>query len=172
MVRPSTLNYKNGEETDNKSTRAAGDAVRLTMPDSLGKNRKIEVTTILPKGDLPGYKVTEADRKLMDVYGYYIHQNGRLHLDGDIQDDAAWQARWQKLTVLPCQHYDAPTGVMWHLFVHILERRRKGAFAAQSGMLKNVSCFRRSFFSAHKRALLSVIYPTGWTPGRQKNMTC
>jgi hypothetical protein len=38
-------------------------------------------------GDLPGYKISEADKKVMDVYGDYIHQNNGSHLDGNIQND-------------------------------------------------------------------------------------
>jgi hypothetical protein len=29
----------------------------------------------MPIGNLLGYKITEVDKKLMDVYGDYIHQN-------------------------------------------------------------------------------------------------
>jgi hypothetical protein len=37
---------------------------------------------------------SEADIKLMSVYGDYIHQNDGTHLDGEIADDTLWQERW------------------------------------------------------------------------------
>jgi hypothetical protein len=80
----------------------------------------------MPIGDLPGYKITEVDQKLMDVYGDYIHQNDGSHLDGGILDDAAWQSRWRKLIVLPCQRYDAPSGAVGRRFVRILTEELRG----------------------------------------------
>jgi hypothetical protein len=62
----------------------------------------------MPIGDLPGATILDADRKLLEVYGDYIHQNDGTHLDGCIKDDAVWQAHWRKLVALPCQRYYAP----------------------------------------------------------------
>ena len=60
-----------------------------------------EAPTQMPTGDLPDVMVTDVDRKLMGVCRDCIHQNDGTHLDGGVEDDAAWQARWRKLVALP-----------------------------------------------------------------------
>jgi hypothetical protein len=50
-----------------------------------------EVLDVTPVGDLPGATISEADLKLMKVYGDYIHQNDGTHLNGGVQDDSVWQ---------------------------------------------------------------------------------
>jgi hypothetical protein len=45
-----------------------------------------EVQDVSPMGDLPGATISEADLKLLEVYGDYIHQNDGTHLD-----DGVWQ---------------------------------------------------------------------------------
>jgi hypothetical protein len=47
---------------------------------------------VTPAGDLPGVTISEAELKLMKVYGDHIHQNDGTHLDGGMKDDDAWQA--------------------------------------------------------------------------------
>ena len=81
----------------------------------------------MPIGDLPGVNITDADRKLMEVYGDYIHQNDGTHLDGGIKDDAKWQERWRKLLVaLPSQRYNAPGGSVGRRFVRMLTEEMRG----------------------------------------------
>ncbi len=62
----------------------------------------------------------------MGVYGDYIHQNDRMHLDGGILDDKVWQDRWRKLIVLPSQRYNAPSGAVGRRFVRILTEELSG----------------------------------------------
>jgi hypothetical protein len=74
----------------------------------------------MPIGDLPNASISEADRKLMEVYGDYIHQNDGSHLDRDMKEDYVWQLRWRKLVALPCQRYNAPGGAVGCHFVQLL----------------------------------------------------
>jgi hypothetical protein len=80
----------------------------------------------MPIGDLPGATITDADRKLLEVYGDYIHQNDGTHLDGGIQDDAVWQEYWRKLVTLPPQRYDVPSGPIGRRFVRLLTKELEG----------------------------------------------
>jgi hypothetical protein len=75
---------------------------------SLSNNKHSIGKVFLPpntssKGGLPGYKITEVDQKRMNVYGDYVHQSKGSHLDGNIQDNAAWQTQLTKAyhTVMP-----------------------------------------------------------------------
>jgi hypothetical protein len=56
-----------------------------------------------PIGDLTGAAILEADIKLRNVYGDYIHQNDGTH-------DTVWQEPWAKLIILRAQYYQAPRG--------------------------------------------------------------
>jgi hypothetical protein len=77
----------------------------------------------MPIGDLPGVTASDADQKLMEAYGDYIHQNDGSHLDGGIQDDDVWQEHcWCKLVILPPQHYDSPSGPVGCRFVRLLTK--------------------------------------------------
>jgi hypothetical protein len=80
----------------------------------------------MPIGDLPGVTASDADRKLMEVYGDYIHQNDGSHLDGGIKDDAVWQEHWRKLVILPPQRYDSPSGPVGRRFVRLLTKELEG----------------------------------------------
>lgn len=77
-------------------------------------------------GDLPGATISEADLKLLEVYGDYIHQNDGSQLDGGIEDDLVWQARWRQLIALPSQRYDAPSGAVGRRFIRILTEELEG----------------------------------------------
>jgi hypothetical protein len=46
------------------------------------------------KGDLPGNKLSDADRMLDTVYGDHVHQNAGQHLNGGVEDDQKWQDYW------------------------------------------------------------------------------
>eukprot|EP00978_Attheya_sp_CCMP212_P030781 scaffold114420_cov71-Attheya_sp.AAC.1 len=80
----------------------------------------------IPIGNLPGQAVTDTDRKLMGVYGDFVHQNDGTHLDGGIKDDKIWQERWKKLVVLPTKRYDAPGGAIGRQFVEGLADELEG----------------------------------------------
>jgi hypothetical protein len=84
---------------------------------SLEEEEEVQDT---PIGDLPGAVISEADLKMKEVYGDYVHQNDGSHLDGRIKEDGAWQEQWRKLIALPSQRYDAPNGAVGRRFVNIL----------------------------------------------------
>jgi hypothetical protein len=127
---PRTLNYEetNEGEDDGRSNDDADETVPTPPSQSVtpGEEEDQEPSTTMPIGDLPGVTVTEADRKLMEVYDDYIHQNDGTHLDGGIKDDAMWQENWRKLVVLPPQRYDTPSGPVGRRFVRMLTEELKG----------------------------------------------
>jgi hypothetical protein len=84
---------------------------------SLEEEEEVQDT---PIGDLPGAVISEADLKMKEVFGDYVHQNDGSHLDGGIKEDGAWQEQWRKLIALPSQRYDAPNGAVGRRFVNIL----------------------------------------------------
>ena len=53
------------------------------------------------EGDEPGYNSTPEYLCLWEVYGDWVHANPDTHLDGGIRDDAALQAWWHDLAVMP-----------------------------------------------------------------------
>ena len=61
------------------------------------------------KGNLPGVCLTAANDVLFGVYQDWVHQNPGIHLDGEINEDVKWQARWENLFVFP------PNATMYHL---------------------------------------------------------
>jgi hypothetical protein len=69
------------------------------------------------KGDLPDYVITDADRKLDEVYGDHVHQNSGKHLDGEVADDQMWQNYWEHLVVYPSKTYSIPTGAVGKQFI-------------------------------------------------------
>ena len=81
---------------------------------------------MIPIGNLPGQAATNTDRKLLGVYGDFVHQNDGTHLDGGIEDDRIWQERWKKLVVLPTKRYDAPRGGVGRQFVEGLADELEG----------------------------------------------
>jgi hypothetical protein len=113
LVTPGYLTRRKEEETVRRAQAPSGILHHPTCLVFLRRTTKEEeeeeAPHNMPIGDLPSDVVTDADQKLLELYGEYIHQNDGSHLDGHIQDYAVWQARWQKLIVLPCQCYDAPS---------------------------------------------------------------
>jgi hypothetical protein len=79
------------------------------MTSSGDKEEEEEASKDMSIADILDVVISDADQKLMEVYVDYTHQNDGSHLDGGIKDDDVWQARWQKLIILPCKHYDAPS---------------------------------------------------------------
>ena len=78
--------------------------------------------------DLPGYVLTEADRRLNEVYGDHPHRNDGTHLDGGIADDRKWQERWRRIAQLNTSMYDLPLGArrLGRRFVKTLAEELKG----------------------------------------------
>lgn len=109
------------------STPRATNRTPVNLPDgdqpmASTEERQAEPPTPLPEtpadqanhppdnSDLPGYIITEMDRKLDEIYGDHIHQNPGTHLDGGVADDAIWQSYWQQLVEYPPSFYDTPNG--------------------------------------------------------------
>jgi hypothetical protein len=109
IARPRTLDYNIKEgEVNNKSNKDTDETVPepLSQVVSLGEEEEDQdASTMMPIWDLLGTTVSDADRKVMEVYGNYIHQNDRSHLDGAIKDDAVWQEHWRKLVIPPPQRW-------------------------------------------------------------------
>ena len=74
------------DNTSKHSTQTPPSESSTPPPDD--DNGSISPTPDKDEPDLPGYIVTDVDRKLQEVYGDYIHQNDGSHLDGGIADDA------------------------------------------------------------------------------------
>ena len=72
------------------------------------------------KGDEPGYTPTPEDLRLLEVYGDWVHAKPGTHLNGDIGDNAAWQAWWHDREVTPSRRYDAPSRKVRRRFVETL----------------------------------------------------
>jgi hypothetical protein len=89
-VTPRNHNFQqdDGEDESDANT-TAKEAERFTpMADSNDKDKVVDITQIR---DLPSATITEADQKMMTVYGDYVHQNNGTHLDGGVKGDNAWQ---------------------------------------------------------------------------------
>ena len=66
---------------------------------------------------MPGYQQTEADARLISVYGDYPHANDGCHLHGGVQDDLLSQRLWKRVVQLSPTHYDVPKGKVGRRFV-------------------------------------------------------
>ena len=77
-------------------------------PPSIPESTPDEPRIPPDNSDLPGYSLTETDRKLKGVYGDYPHQNPGTQLRGGIADDALWQSYWRQLVEYPPSFYDTP----------------------------------------------------------------
>jgi hypothetical protein len=73
--------------------------------------------------------MTDADRKMEQVYGDYIHQNPGTHLNGEIANDAIWQECWRQLISFPSHAYDVPSGAVGKRFVEKVTEELKGIVA-------------------------------------------
>ncbi len=124
IAMPRALNYDEKEGKTNRASNNDPETVlaMLSQVVTLGEEEDQEGSTPMPIGDLPDATISEADRKLLEVYGDYIHQNDGTHLDGGIKDDAIWQEYWRKLATLPPQRYDVPSGPIGRRFVRILTK--------------------------------------------------
>jgi hypothetical protein len=68
-------------------------------------------------GNLPDYTMSDADRKLDEVFGDHIHQNLGQHLCGGVADTLMWQNYWEHLVVYPSKTYTIPTGAIGKQFI-------------------------------------------------------
>ena len=73
-----------------------------------------------PAGDLPGYVPTREDRRIKEVYGYWVKSNDGAHLSGGVKANQEWKARWRMLVEMPARQYDALSGRVGRRFVQAL----------------------------------------------------
>ena len=76
--------------------------------------------------DLEEYELTEADALLDSVYGDHAHSNDGRHLNGGIEDDTRWQARWIRMVQHVPQRYVVPRGKVGRRFLIILTSELRG----------------------------------------------
>eukprot|EP00978_Attheya_sp_CCMP212_P000831 scaffold1738_cov46-Attheya_sp.AAC.3 len=114
----------------------------------------------LPIRDLPNQVPTDTDRKLMGVYGDYMHQNDGMHLDGRITDDKIWQARWQKLVALPTKRYNAPGGHVGCQFLSRSWRTNWKEYVKGNGTAIDSLCSRWSFSNNGPKCNRGRIHPS------------
>ena len=128
IAAPRTLDYKTNEGENTSASTTDQETVPETLSQVVtpGEEEDQEGSTTMPIGDLPGATISDADRKLLEVYGDYIHQNDGTHLDGGIKDDAVWQEYWRRLVTLPPQRYDVPSGPIGRRFVRLLTKELEG----------------------------------------------
>ena len=89
------------------------DVIEESMLSNNDDNTPPEISII---GDLPGYKSTHIDAMLATVYdGEHVRDNDGTHLDGGIEDDAAWQDRHKRIIAHTLSHYDLPGGPVGRL---------------------------------------------------------
>ena len=72
--------------------------------------------------DLEGQPLTEADRRLIAVYGDIVHRNDGRHLHGGVADDEAMCALYDRLVAHTRPLYDAPKGKVGARFVGVLAK--------------------------------------------------
>ena len=76
--------------------------------------------------DLLGFSPESAHLLLQGVYGDFLYQNDRSHLDGRIKDDTAWQCRWRRLAAQSESWYATPSGAVGRLLTAILDAEWRG----------------------------------------------
>jgi hypothetical protein len=69
------------------------------------------------KGNFPDYTITDADRKLDEVYGNHIYQKLGEYLDGGVANDLMWEDYWECLVVYPSKTFTIPTGAVGRWFI-------------------------------------------------------
>ena len=116
------------EESDAGATIDGDESMEANEEESTGISDPAgEVEEMyLNEGDLPGTIISEADKKLHEVFGDHTHQNDGSHLTGGVADDAKWQSWWKKLVVYPSAMYRVPDGAAGKRFIRALDKELKG----------------------------------------------
>ena len=70
--------------------------------------------------DLSYFTPERAHMMLRGVYGYYLHHNDGLHLDGGVADDAILQRHWRRIYTQSAIWYAMPSGAVGHRLTAIL----------------------------------------------------
>ena len=130
-----------GVQPANIVPQPAGDEEEVEAPPPVievdeGANGPIEAAVHPPNAgaeirteigaDLPGYIMSEADKKLSAIYGDHPHDNDGTHMDGGFADDALWQRLWNRIFSLKLSQYDAPKGTVGRRFVEVLSQEIQG----------------------------------------------
>ena len=76
--------------------------------------------------DLAGQQSTEADLKLMEVYGDSTHRNDGRHLHGGIEEDKLWQRRYDRVVANSHKLYLPPQGKVGKAVVTAYARELRG----------------------------------------------
>ena len=76
--------------------------------------------------DLLGFITERAHLLLQGVYGKFPHHNDRSHLHGGIQEDAAWQRHWRRMTAQLVSWYATPSKAVGRQFTAILAAEWRG----------------------------------------------
>jgi len=74
--------------------------------------------------DLAGQQSTEADLRLMEVYGNTTHRNDGRHLHGGIAEDELWQRRYDCVVANSHKLYLPPQGKVGKAVVTAYTRER------------------------------------------------
>ena len=75
----------------------------------LSKNNDNSTPAMSIIEDLPGYKSTHVDIMLATIYdGEQVRDKDVIHVDGGIEDDVAWQDRYERIIAYLLNHYDSP----------------------------------------------------------------
>jgi hypothetical protein len=124
---------------------------REESPQGGGKVEENGETEIEQEGDLPGTTLSDADRMLHMLYGYYVHQNPGQHLKGGVNHNQKWQDYWRWLIVYPSSNYDAPSGAVGCCFVKKLAELIDGIQTQKSRDVKQAKDIRK-WISRHMDA--------------------
>ena len=77
--------------------------------------------TGLPIDSFSLENLSDADKKLVLVYGDLVRANPGTDLDGGVAEDSAWQARWKRLvSLVGLRFYSVPKGQVGRRFLHML----------------------------------------------------
>ena len=93
---------------------------------------------------MPGFAPECAHLLFLGVYGYFLHHNKKLHLDGAVPDESIWQRCWRRLAAPLASWYAMPSGTVGHRFTAYWLRNSKG-FSAGVGTLRGPSSLPTSF---------------------------
>jgi hypothetical protein len=82
-VTPRNLNFQLDGDDVSGVKNTAKEAEQFTQTTDSNDDEE-EVSDVTPIGNLPGATISEADLKMMTVYGDFVHQNDGTHLDGGV----------------------------------------------------------------------------------------
>ena len=63
---------------------------------------------------------------LQEVFGYSPHHNNKMHLAGEVPEEALWKSCWMKLDTQSDSWYSTPPGKAGCQFTAVLAEERRG----------------------------------------------